>query len=55
MWEDNLIHISGLECYNARFNEDDVLDRYYSRGGTKFLSVDAHGLQFEAKGLMIPW
>lgn len=55
MWEDNLIHISGLECYNARFNEDDVLDRYYSRDGTKCLSVDAHGLKFEAKGLMIPW
>lgn len=52
---DNLIHVSGLECYNTRFDEEEALDRYYSRQGQKCLSYDEKGLTFQARGYMIGW
>mmetsp|Transcript_46784 Transcript_46784/g.98268 ORF Transcript_46784/g.98268 Transcript_46784/m.98268 type:complete len:421 (+) Transcript_46784:359-1621(+) len=56
MYSDNIIHISGLEPYDgSRYDEEEALDRYYSREGQKCLSWDANGLVFEARGYMIGW
>lgn len=52
---DNSIHVSGLECHNAKFDEEEALDRYYSREGQKCLSWDDKGLKFQATGYMIGW
>lgn len=55
MCSDNLIHVSGLECCNTKFDEEEALDRYYSREGQKCLSWDENGLLFQAKGYMVGW
>lgn len=55
-YPDNLIHISGLDCNNTRFTEEEALERYYSREGQKCLSWDERGLlMFKAEGYIIGW
>jgi len=51
----NLIHVSGLECYNTRHGEEEALERYYSREGEKCLSWDENGLVFTVRGYFKRW
>lgn len=54
--DENLVHVSGLECREgAGMEEEEALDGYHTKDGRKCLSHDANGMVFQAKGRVIRW
>lgn len=52
--KDNLIHVSGLECYNSENGEEEELGRYYCRG-ENCLTSGENGFVFQARGFYKRW